>query len=143
MEKKKEVSTEELCANFPREFYEYVKYTKKLGYEETPKYDLMKNIFVNFVVNKKKEKFDYIFDWTTDYDIKKRKEVINITCPPMNNIDLINEHNDNDNTDEANLGRDENHKNQTNRKDDYDKIESGCCVMQVNIIFNFFIFYSF
>ena len=141
LEKKKEVSTEELCANFPREFYEYVKYTKKLGYEETPKYDLMKNIFVNFVVNKKKEKFDYIFDWTTDYDIKKRKEVINITCPPMNNIDLINEHNDN--RDEANFDPEENHKNQTNRKDDYDKIESGCCVMQVNIIFNFFIFYSF
>ena len=59
----------------------------------------------------------------------------------MNNIDLINEHNDN--RDEANFYPEENHKNQTNRKDDYDKIESGCCVMQVNIIFNFFIFYSF
>lgn len=140
LEKKKEVSTEELCTNFPREFYEYVKYTKNLGYEEKPKYDLMKNIFVNFVVNKKNETFDYIFDWTTEYDIKKRKDVINITCPPMNNIDLINEHSDIDNKDGNNIDREENNKNNSNQKNDYDKIESGCCIMQVNIIFNYLYF---
>ena len=85
LDKKKEVSTEELCAECPKVFYEYVKYTKKLGFNEERKYDLFKNKFVNYIVNIKKEKFDYIFDWAIESDIKKRKEEFNITCPPMDN----------------------------------------------------------
>ena len=54
LDKKKEVSTEELCAECPKVFYEYVKYTKKLGFNEEPKYDLFKNKFVDYVVNIKK-----------------------------------------------------------------------------------------
>ena len=55
----------------------------------------------------------------------------------MDNINLINEHDDNDNKDESNLYREENNEKQTNRKDDFDIIASGCCLMQVNIIYNF------
>ena len=72
--KKKEISTEELCAECPKVFYEFVNYSKKLGFNEEPKYDEYKNKFVNYIVNKKKEKFDYIFDWTTEDDIKKEKK---------------------------------------------------------------------
>ena len=42
LEKKKEVSSEELCKNFPHEFFEYVDYTKKLEYEENPDYDMLR-----------------------------------------------------------------------------------------------------
>ena len=65
LEKKKEISTEELCAEYPKVFYDFVKYSKGLKYSEEPKYDELKNSFVDFVVNQKKEKFDFIYDWTT------------------------------------------------------------------------------
>ena len=39
LEKKKEISTEELCAEYPKVFYEFVKYSKGLKYSEEPKYD--------------------------------------------------------------------------------------------------------
>ena len=163
LEKKKEVSTEELCAEYPKVFYEFVKYTKKLGFTEEPKYELFKNKFVNYVVNIKKEKFDYIFDWTTESDIKKRKEQFDITCPPMdddkdsdyifhlndenisNNKDENNKNenknndnkeNENDNKENKNDNKDENGENKENNEE---KNETGCCTMQVNIFYNFLI----
>ena len=32
---------EELCKGFPEEFFKYVDYTKYLGYEENPDYDML------------------------------------------------------------------------------------------------------
>ena len=72
--KKKETSSEELCKGFPEEFKEFVEYTRKLDYEEQPEYDNLKNKFYNLVVKKNNENFDYIYDWTTESDLKKRKE---------------------------------------------------------------------
>ena len=72
LDKKKEVSSEELCKNFPREFFEYVDYTKKLEYEENPDYDMLREKFNN-VISNLGEKFDYIYDWTTKSDLQKRK----------------------------------------------------------------------
>ena len=71
LEKKKELSSKELCAEYPLPFFEYVNYSRRLGYEEDPRYDIFKTKFLNFVVNIKKEKFDYVFDWTTESDIKR------------------------------------------------------------------------
>ena len=116
LEKKKEVSTEELCSECPREFFEYVEYTKRMGYIEEPKYDLFKKKFLNYVVNRRKEKFDYIYDWTTEKDIKKRKEEFNITCPRLDedNSSSSNgsEENDNneENKEEKDLNEDDNNK---------------------------------
>ena len=173
LDKKKEVSTEELCAECPKVFYEYVKYTKKLGFNEEPKYDLFKNKFVDYVVNIKKEKFDYIFDWTTKNDIKKRKEEFNITCPPMDNSkenedeifhlndtnNKISEKNKNENNKDENINdnkednkddnkennKDENedenedeNKDNENKDNNEEKVETGCCIMQVNIFLIFF-----
>ena len=73
LEKKKETSTEELCVGFPEEFYQYVEYCKNLEYEENPDYDMLKQLFLD-VINKKKEKMDYIYDWTTKSDLQRRKE---------------------------------------------------------------------
>ena len=86
LDKKKETSVDELCQNFPDEFREFIDYCRNLEYTEEPKYDKFKNKFYNLVKNKLKENFDYIYDWTTKNDLKKRK-LIN----KNNNINNENE----------------------------------------------------
>ena len=86
LDKKKETSVDELCQNFPEEFREFIDYSRNLEYTEEPKYDKFKNKFYNLVKNKLKENFDYIYDWTTKNDLKKRK-LIN----KNNNINNENE----------------------------------------------------
>ena len=156
LEKKKEVSTEELCAECPKVFYDYVNYTKKLGYTEEPKYEEFKNKFVNYVVNIKKEKFDYVFDWNTESDIKKRKEEFNITCPliegegdenddnllhlnDVSNTKTNEENKDNkngNNIEEKNEDNEEKKENNENnekkseeKKENEEKVETGCCLV--------------
>ena len=73
LDKKKETSIDELCQNFPIEFHEFLEHCRNLEYTEEPKYDKFKNKFYNLVKNKLKEKFDYIYDWTTEKDLKNRK----------------------------------------------------------------------
>ena len=73
LDKKKETSSKDLCMNFPDEFREYVEYTRNLDYEEEPKYEKFRNKFYNLICKKRGESFDYIYDWTTESDIKKRE----------------------------------------------------------------------
>jgi serine/threonine protein kinase len=84
LEKKKQTSSEELCRDFPEEFREFVEYTRNLEYTETPDYDMLRNKFVNLVTKKKGENFDYIYDWTTESDLKKRKDEIIDLAPSTN-----------------------------------------------------------
>ena len=127
LDKKKEVSTEELCSDCPNVFYDYVKYTKELGYTEKPKYEEYKNKFVNYVVNIKNEKFDYIFDWNTEKDSKKRKEVFNITCPPLegedNKSSIFHLKDDSNNSDSENTIEEEN-KTKNKKKEGTQKKEA-------------------
>ena len=151
LEKKKEISTEELCSEYPKVFYEFVKYSKGLKYSEEPKYDEFKNKFVDFVVNQKKEKFDYIYDWTTEEDIKKRIEEINITCDNLeennNNkvkkdkISKIEEKEDEGSNKSETKENDKNDKEENNENEDKlkerekenenktEKVESQCCII--------------
>jgi len=120
LQKKKEVSTEELCSECPREFFEYVDYTKKMGYIEEPKYDLFKKKFLNYVVNRRKEKFDYVYDWTTENDIKKRKEQFNITCPRLDD-----DNSSSNNESEENNNNEENKEEIDSNEDDNNQIENN------------------
>ena len=72
LDKKKSTTSEELCKNFPIEFKQYIDYTRNLGYEENPDYEKLRKNFINIVVKTLGEKFDFIYDWTTQNDIKKR-----------------------------------------------------------------------
>ena len=81
LEKKKETSSEELCKNFPEEFQEYVTYTRNLGYTDDPDYDMLRGLFNTLLCDKMGENFDFIYDWTTQSDLRKRKTESN------NNID--------------------------------------------------------
>ena len=94
LDKKKETSAEELCQNFPEEFREFIDYCRNLEYKEEPKYDKFKNKFYNLVKNKLKQSFDYIYDWTTENDLKKRKSIIKNNSI-NNEIELKKSSNDN------------------------------------------------
>ena len=72
LDMKKEISSEELCKDFPIEFQEYLDYTRSLEYEEEPDYEMLKLKFIT-LVKRLKYKFDNVFDWTTKDDIKLRK----------------------------------------------------------------------
>ena len=72
LEKKKETSSQDLCKDFPHEFFEYVDYTKNLEYEENPDYDFLRQKFLD-VLKGLNEELDYIYDWTTKSDLKKRQ----------------------------------------------------------------------
>ena len=148
LEKKKATSTEDLCRDFPQEFFEYVDYTRNLGYEDNPDYDYLRERFLDVLKNANEE-MDYIYDWTTSSDLKKRKN--------KKKIDEINESeedndekkkeekdlesNNNDHFDKVNtrqfkrnetqdFNEDKERDMEINKNRNYeDKVESVCCTM--------------
>ena len=72
LDKKKEVTPTELCKDFPEEFRDFLEYCRNLGYSEEPEYDKYKIKFYDLVTKKLGEKFDYIYDWTTEIDLQRR-----------------------------------------------------------------------
>ena len=131
LEKKKEISSEELCKNFPDEFYKYVDYTRNLEYEENPDYDMLRKLFLD-VISAQKEKMDYIYDWTTKDDLELRKDIKKENYSENKNDDT--DANTNEKIDRKNTKRTK--RNLEENKND--KVESVCCIVYVNKIFNFF-----
>ena len=78
LEKKKEISSQELFKGFPNEFSEILDYTKNLGYEQEPEYQMLRNKLMD-LCKRLNDSFDYIYDWTTDRDLAKRKNKKNLT----------------------------------------------------------------
>ena len=154
LDKKKATTSEELCKNFPIEFKEYIDYTRNLGYTESPNYDKLRKNFINVVTKTLKEDFDFIYDWTTQNDIKKRKNnnmILEISKKYTKTEQNENEKDKNDFYDEksksSNINANKNiddeksknkekdKKNNKNKNDDDDeddtngKVESKCCIM--------------
>ncbi|RDX57393.1 kinase-like protein [Lentinus brumalis] len=61
-EKKQSTPIEELCEGFPEEFAIYMNYVRKLGFEETPDYDFLRELFTK-VLKTLGEPEDGVFDW--------------------------------------------------------------------------------
>ena len=74
LQKKIETTSYDLCYGFPIEFEKYVEYCKNLDYIEEPQYEMLRNLFLK-IMRREKDKFDYIYDWTTEEELKMRKEV--------------------------------------------------------------------
>ena len=62
MEIKMETSPYQLCKGFPKEFEEYVEYTRNLEYEKDPDYKYLKNLFNN-ILKEEKNNSENIYDW--------------------------------------------------------------------------------
>ena len=71
-EKKMSTSPSELCKGFPKEFEEYVNYTRNLDYEDEPDYNYLKNLFLNVLKNKGYH-FDYYCDWCEDVNYRNNE----------------------------------------------------------------------
>ncbi|KAG8847760.1 hypothetical protein FRB91_011447 [Serendipita sp. 411] len=61
-EKKQSTSIQELCEGFPEEFAIYLNYVRKLGFEEQPDYDFLRDLFTKVLANIG-ETDDGQFDW--------------------------------------------------------------------------------
>ena len=67
--KEKKINTDlsDLCLGFPPEIAKFIKYTREIGFEERPDYNLLKQLIKTMAENESIE-FDFDFDW------KKRKK---------------------------------------------------------------------
>ena len=144
LDKKKETSTEELCKNFPDEFKIFMDYVKNLEYEENPDYNKLRRNFFFLITKKLEDKFDLVYDWTTQRDLKKRK-----TDDVIDKIIEENSNNENEVVNSTNFEcsknknindkiKEEKEKNKKIRKekdddddddDENNRIESKCCLM--------------
>ena len=61
-EKKQTTPISELCEGFPEEFTIYMNYVRKLGFEENPDYDFLRELFTK-VLKTVGEPEDGIYDW--------------------------------------------------------------------------------
>ncbi|KAG6820935.1 hypothetical protein H0H93_009171 [Arthromyces matolae] len=61
-EKKQTTPISELCEGFPEEFAIYMNYVRKLGFEESPDYDFLRELFTR-VLKTLGETEDGVFDW--------------------------------------------------------------------------------
>ena len=61
-EKKQTSPIKDLCEGYPEEFAIYLNYVRKLGFEETPDYDFLRDLFSKVLKNQG-EIEDGVFDW--------------------------------------------------------------------------------
>ncbi|KAI8337511.1 kinase-like domain-containing protein [Chlamydoabsidia padenii] len=61
-EKKQTTNVKDLCTGFPEEFGIYLQYVRKLGFEETPDYDFLRELFTKVIKNTGQVE-DNMFDW--------------------------------------------------------------------------------
>ena len=61
---KKRLTEEELCRKLPSAFIEYMKYTKKLNFEEDPNYNYMRSLFIK-LLNADGFQNDFKFSWVS------------------------------------------------------------------------------
>lgn len=61
-EKKQSTPIKDLCEGYPEEFGIYLNYVRKLGFEETPDYDFLRELFAKVLKNRG-EVEDGVYDW--------------------------------------------------------------------------------
>ncbi|KAI0093670.1 CK1/CK1/CK1-G protein kinase [Irpex rosettiformis] len=61
-EKKQTTPIKELCEGFPEEFGIYLNYVRKLGFEEAPDYDFLRELFAKVMKNNG-DVDDQVYDW--------------------------------------------------------------------------------
>ena len=83
---KRKTTPEELCLGIPKQFEEYVKYTRNLKYEAEPDYNYLKNLFLSMLKNYNWE-FDYFYDW--DQTTLTGNEIKNNICNNLYNNENI------------------------------------------------------
>ena len=63
--KKKGTTPEELCKGFPKEFADYIHYTRNLEFEADPDYKYLRGLLTTVLENQKSQ-YDFHYDWLTE-----------------------------------------------------------------------------
>ena len=127
---KKKTTAKELCENLPKQFEEYIIYTRNLKYEAIPDYNYLKNLF-HALLKQNNWPFDYYYDWdvnkvyNTDIKDKKTGNQIPKICNQIKG--LINER--------KKIGNFDDEKFVVNSEEDYNEIENNK-IENLNIIKN-------
>ena len=80
---KEKITEEELCKNLPKAFCDYMKYVKKLEFEEDPNYNYLRGLFIDLLTSLGM-KNDLGFSWIPKYK-KKQNEILNYRINTFNN----------------------------------------------------------
>ena len=116
-EKKKEISAAELCEGFPKEFENFVQYTRNLQFTEVPNYNYLRNL-LKTIIKKTGSTIDFFYYWCTskpkikpDDPIYTNDYKIEYNGPN----EWLNDHNEkNDDIDENDNDNEEDYKNMNN-----------------------------
>ena len=63
--KKKATSAEELCKGFPKQFIDYINYTRNLEFEADPDYKYLRQLLVS-TLQESNNQFDFWYDWLNE-----------------------------------------------------------------------------
>ena len=63
--KKKATSAEELCKGFPKQFIDYINYTRNLEFEADPDYKYLRQLLVS-TLQESNAQFDFWYDWLNE-----------------------------------------------------------------------------
>ena len=66
---KKRIKIEKLCEGLPEEFIDYIKYCRKLEFEQEPNYNYLRNLFILILI-KENQKNDLNFFWINKKNAK-------------------------------------------------------------------------
>ena len=121
LQKKMEISSNELCRELPQEFGLILDYVKNIKYEEKPDYKKMRDLLNNIIKNE-----NYIIDYVYDWDLLEEKNNYEIT----NDDSLYNdEEKDKDNSNKANYPTKRNHTFYYNQFEEPEiNCSSACCI---------------
>ena len=75
LEKKEEISSAELCLNFPNELELFLDNIKKLNFTEVPDYDYLKNLLKK-IMNRNNMEMDFYYDWCSEKPNVKKDNII-------------------------------------------------------------------
>ena len=134
-----------MCKDFPEEYKYFVDYTRNLGYAENPNYEKLKNNFIHLIREKMCENFDFVYDWTTKNELKKRENSNDVYMildeKDQNDEEIVGggnnnkinrnktQRNEDDDLEVEDVDNDDNNENKRTNKEDEDKVESKCCLM--------------
>ena len=68
---KKRIKLENLCKGLPEEFIDYIKYCRKLEFEQEPNYNYLRNLFISILI-KENQKNDLNFFWIKKKNAKSK-----------------------------------------------------------------------
>ena len=89
LDKKRNISSQQLCKGLPSEIADYLDIVKKLEYEEEPNYIQLSQLLIQ-VLEKNDYSFDYYCDWTTTEYKEYNKEYKPSNSLYNKKIDLVN-----------------------------------------------------